>query len=142
MILPFLTPLILYLAKTLKIPIKYIYKKRLKSLLEIFFLATSMYNILKKLALSKLALHLSNIYQMAEARLKKQVSYCLHFYCQKINIASAQYYRRQNQHKSVIMEDKLFVFSAICGGFYHQRCSLKLVLQKTRENPWKHLWLS
>ena len=64
--------------------------KRLKSLLEIFSLATCMYNILKKLALSKLALiegkryYIYQIYQMTEARLKKQVSYCLHFYCQKI----------------------------------------------------------
>ena len=31
-----LTPLILYLANTLKIPVKYLYKKRLKSLLEVF----------------------------------------------------------------------------------------------------------
>ena len=51
-----LTPLILYLANTLKIPVKYLYKKRLKSLLEVFYLATCMYNILKKLVLSKLAL--------------------------------------------------------------------------------------
>ena len=85
-----LTPLILYLANTLKIPAKYLYKKRLKSLLEVFYLATCMYNILKKLALSKLALinrkryYIYQIYQMTEARLKKQVSYCLHFYCQKI----------------------------------------------------------
>ena len=80
----------LYLANTLKIAIKYLYKKRLKSLLDIFFLATYMYNILKKLALSKLALiewkryYIYQIYQIIEARLKKQFSYYLHFYCQKI----------------------------------------------------------
>ena len=79
-----------YLANTLKIPIKHLYKKHLKSLLEFFSLTTCMYNILKKLALSKLALnerkryYIYQIYQMVEARLKKQVSYCLHFYCQKI----------------------------------------------------------
>ena len=61
----------------MKIAIKYLYKKRLKSLLDIFFLATYMYNILKKLALSKLALierkryYIYQIYQITEARLKK-----------------------------------------------------------------------
>ena len=111
----------------MKIAIKYLYKKRLKSLLDIFFLATYMYNILKKLALSKLALierkryYIYQIYQITEARLKKlSLTACTFIVRKSKNIASAQNYRRQNQHKSVIMEDKLFVFSAISGGFYHQ----------------------
>ena len=127
-------------------PIKYLFKKLLKGLLEILFLATCVYDILKKMKTAiktgivrAEAIYLSNDWLFTiETRIKRQVS-CLPFYCprrKQKNVATvlngiAGKISRTPNHETKI------IFSAICEEFYYQRCFLKLVLQKTRQNPWK-----
>ena len=76
----------------MKIPIIYLYKKLLKGLLEMLFLATCMWDIFKKMKATiktgnvrPEALYSSNLSKdwlfTIETRIKKQVSHYLPFYC-------------------------------------------------------------
>ena len=107
-------------------PIKYLFKKLSKGLLEIFFLATCMYDILKKMktaiktgVVEAEAIYSSNLSNdwlfTIETRIKKKVS-CLPFYCprrNKKNVAKVLNgivgkISRMPNHETKI------IFSAIC----------------------------